>query len=428
MTRSHLALPSLTRRGFLGTAAATTAVSSTAAARRPGGQEMLRVGLVGCGGRGTGAAVNALRADENVQLTAMGDLFGDHIDSRLEALLAIEDIAPKIAVTEDTKFTGWDAYQKVIDSCDVVLLATSPHFRPLHLAAAVEAGKHLFVEKPIATDATGVRAVLASCEKAKEKGLSVVSGLCYRYQHAKRATIERIHDGAVGDVAAMQCTYNASGLWLRTPPEGTTWTAMETQMRNWLYYTWLSGDHIAEQHIHSLDKLAWAMDGYPVKCVSSGGRIVRTGEEYGNVYDHFNTVFEWEGGVRGFSSCRQWNNAKTEVSDWIFGTRGRANIQRHRIESGPWDWRYDSEEPDDMYQNEHDELFAAIRSGEPINNGEYMCNSTMMAIMGRMAAYTGQSITWEQAWNSQEDLSPPAYEWGDAPEVVIARPGIKQFV
>ncbi len=428
MTRSHLALPSLTRRGFLGTAAATTAVSSTAAARRPGGQEMLRVGLVGCGGRGTGAAVNALRADENVQLTAMGDLFGDHIDSRLEALLAIEDIAPKIAVTEDTKFTGWDAYQKVIDSCDVVLLATSPHFRPLHLAAAVEAGKHLFVEKPIATDATGVRAVLASCEKAKEKGLSVVSGLCYRYQHAKRATIERIHDGAVGDVAAMQCTYNASGLWLRTPPEGTTWTAMETQMRNWLYYTWLSGDHIAEQHIHSLDKLAWAMDGYPVKCVSSGGRIVRTGEEYGNVYDHFNTVFEWEGGVRGFSSCRQWNNAKTEVSDWIFGTRGRANIQRHRIESGPWDWRYDSEEPDDMYQNEHDELFAAIRSGEPINNGEYMCNSTMMAIMGRLAAYTGKEVSWEEAWNSQEDFTLPRYDWDVVPEAPIARPGVTEFV
>jgi predicted dehydrogenase len=202
-------------------------------------------------------------------------------------------------------------------------------------------------------------------------------------------------------------------------------------MRNWLYFTWLSGDHIAEQHIHSLDKLAWAMgDEYPVRCVSSGGRTVRTEPEYGNVYDHFNTVFEWKNGVRGFSSCRQWpGQVATEVSDWVFGTRGRCNIQAASIEAGPaWEWRWRSDEPDDMYQNEHDELFASIRKGQPINNGDYMCNSTLMAIMGRMSAYTGQVITWEQAWNSQESLVPASYSWGPIEAAPVARPGVTQFL
>jgi myo-inositol 2-dehydrogenase/D-chiro-inositol 1-dehydrogenase len=200
-------------------------------------------------------------------------------------------------------------------------------------------------------------------------------------------------------------------------------------MRNWLYFSWLSGDHIAEQHIHSLDKLAWAMqDEYPVVATASGGRIVRTGEEYGNVYDHFNTAYEWEGGLMGFSSCRQWSGCSSDVSDYVYGTKGTANIQRHTIEADGERWRYRGEGPDDMYQNEHDAMFKAIRAGEPINNGEYMCNSTMMAIMARMAAYTGQTITWEQAWNSALDLSPEAYAWGDAPQRPVAVPGLTKFV
>jgi myo-inositol 2-dehydrogenase / D-chiro-inositol 1-dehydrogenase len=318
----------------------------------------------------------------------------------------------------------------VIESCDVVLLATSPHFRPRHLAAAVEAGKHLFVEKPIATDAPGVRSVWDSCQRAREKGLTIVSGLCYRYEHKKRETIARLHDRAVGDVVAMHTTYNAGPLWLRKPAEGAPeWTPMEYQMRNWIYFNWLAGDHIAEQHIHSLDKLAWAMGEYPVRCLSTGGRTVRTEPEYGNVYDHFSTVYEWKGGVKGFSYCRQWAGAvATEVSDWIFGTRGRCNIQEALIDCGPWQWRWRSEEPDDMYQNELDELFVAVRSGKPINNGEYMCHSTLMALMGRMSAYTGQPITWEQAWNSQEDLTPKGYEWGPLEVAPVAKPGATQFV
>ena len=439
MTRPHAPRPLVsrpTRRELLriaGTAAALSAASCTtvtpSAARRatpvPGPDDVMRVGLVGCGGRGTGAAVNALRADPAVELVALGDTFADQVDASLVSLGEVEDIAPRVKVDDAHKFVGWDAYRGVIEASDVVLLATSPHFRPLHVRAAVDAGRHLFIEKPVATDAPGVRSILESCEDAKTKGLTVVSGLCYRYQNAKRETIRRIHEGAVGDIVALQCTYNAAGLWHRgRKPE---WSEMEYQMRNWLYFTWLSGDHIAEQHIHSLDKLAWAMGGFPTRCSASGGRSVRTGEEYGNVYDHFNTVYEWENGVRGFASCRQWNGASTDVSDWVFGTQGRANIQRHRIESGAWSWRYDSDEPDDMYQNEHDAMFASIRSGEARNDGEYMCGSTLMAIMGRMSAYTGQTIQWEDAWASVEDLSPDAYVWGDAPDAVIARPGVTPF-
>ena len=199
-------------------------------------------------------------------------------------------------------------------------------------------------------------------------------------------------------------------------------------MRNWLYFDWLSGDHINEQHIHSLDKLAWAMDAYPVKATSSGGRIVRTGEEYGNIYDHFNTVYEWENGVKGFSSCRQWANADTDVSDHVFGTKGVAHLQQHRIELHDGTiWQHEKDPSDDMYQNEHDALFASIRSGAPIDDGEIMCNSTLMAIMARMSAYTGRTITWEQALNSTLDLSPPAHEWGDVAQRPVPRPGITEF-
>jgi predicted dehydrogenase len=208
---------------------------------------------------------------------------------------------------------------------------------------------------------------------------------------------------------------------------------MEYQMRNWLYFYWLSGDHIAEQHIHSLDKVAWAMGEYPVRCLSTGGRAVRTEPEFGNVYDHFSTVYEWKNGVKAFSYCRQWGGAvQTEVSDWILGTRGRANIQAAEIDGGAgWNWRWkpsgEGDEPDDMYQNEHDELFAAIRRNEPISNGEYMCNSTLMALMGRMSAYTGQALSWEQAWNSQESLTPKAYTFGPIEAAPLARPGVNQF-
>lgn len=420
--------PSPSRREFLGSAALVGASLPAFATGRPRGRaDVLRVGLVGCGGRGGGAAINALNADPDTRLVALADAFGDHLEGKLAALKADPVVGERVQVDDDHKFVGWDAYRGVIESCDVVLLATSPHFRPLHVEAAVAAGKHLFVEKPVATDVPGLRRIQTACATAREKGLSVVSGLCYRYENKKRETFRRLHGGAIGEITALQCTYNTGELWYRTPtPE---WTPMEAQMRNWLYHTWLSGDHIAEQHIHSIDKILWAMqDEPPVKCSASGGRIKRTDAQYGDVYDHFSTVFEWANGVRGFSTCRQMNGTSHDVSDFAFGTRGVAHLQGARIESADGSWRWRSDEPDDMYQNEHDALFASIRSGEPIDDSDYMIKSTMMAIMGRMSAYTGQTVTWEQAWASELDLTPPVYAWGEAPAVEIARPGVTKFV
>lgn len=431
--------PRPTRRNVLESAAIGAAATGLApwAMSAPRRQDaILRVGLVGCGGRGTGAAAQALRADEFTELVALGDSFSDHLENSLATLQRSGDIASRVKVDDAHKFVGFDAFRQVVDASDVVLLATSPHFRPEHVEYAVEQGKHLFVEKPVATDAPGLRRIRAACELAEEKGLSVVSGLCYRYQFAKRATIQRIHDGEIGKIRTLQCSYNTGELWHRgNKPE---WSPMEYQMRNWLYFNWLSGDHITEQHIHSLDKLAWAMnDVYPVKATASGGRSKRTDPKYGNIYDHFNTVYEWEDGTVGFSSCRQMSGCSSDVSDHVYGTEGVAHIQSHTIETGEGRWRYkmSAEEAmhlrrgtvDDMYQNEHDALFWSIRAEEPINNGEYMCNSTMMAVIARMAAYTGQTIKWEDAWNSTEDLSPEAYTWGAAPERPVAIPGVTKF-
>jgi predicted dehydrogenase len=319
------------RRDFLRNSAAVVAagglsgsVASLARANpvHVANREVLKVGLVGCGGRGSGAAVNALMADPNTELVALGDTFQDHLQDALNSLKHNADVGARVKVTPDHCYVGFDSYKGVVDASDVVLLCTATHFRPQHMEYAVEKGKHLFVEKPVGSDAPGVRRVHAAGKKHAANGKNVVSGLCYRYQRAKQETMKRIHDGAVGEFITMQATYNAGNLWHRgRQPQ---WTEMEFQVRNWLYFTWLSGDHIAEQHIHSLDKLMWAMkDEVPVKAVSSGGRVQRTGAEYGNVYDHFNTVYEWKSGLKGFSSCRQWYGAATDVSDFVYGTKGR---------------------------------------------------------------------------------------------------------
>lgn len=415
-----------------GVVIATGAVASALPAGTLGfhssGTDVLRVGLVGCGGRGTGAAAQALSADPQVELVAMGDAFADHVETALKSLKANAEFGARVKVDDDHKFTGFDNYKRVIDAVDVVLFATSPHFRPMQVEYAAQSGKHMFVEKPIATDSPGVRRVMAACELARTKKLNVVSGLCYRYEKKKRETIRRVHDGAIGKILAAQTTYNTGGLWHRgRQPE---WSDMEWQMRNWLYFTWLSGDHIVEQHIHSLDKVAWALgDKYPVRVTASGGRAQRTEEKWGNIYDHFNTVFEYEDGVKVFSSCRQWNGASSDVSDHVFGTKGIAHLQSHSIEGeNAWRYREAEGEQDDMYQNEHDELFAAIRKGAVLDNSDYMCKSTMMAIMARMAAYTGQTLTWEQAWNSQENLAPASYEWTSIATPPVAIPGVTKFI
>ena len=414
-----------TRREFFKTTGATvvgaTVLGATQVARAAS-TDVLKVGLIGCGGRGSGAAREALMADENTVLFAMGDAFADHLDTSYSKFKG-SDLDARLKVDDAHKFVGFDAYQKVIDSCDVIVLATPPAFRPEHLKYAVEQGKHIFCEKPIAVDPVGVRSVMETCELAKKKNLSLVSGLCYRYQFAKQAVIGKIHQGGVGDIISMQTTYNTGSLWYREPTKD--WTEMDVQMRNWLYFDWLSGDHINEQHIHSLDKILWVMgDVAPKKVTSSGGRSQRTDEKFGNVYDHFNSVYEWDNGVRCFSSCRQWESTSTDVSDWINGTEGVAELQSATVTSRGGDtWKHKQDGPDNMYLNEHVALFDSIRNGKAINNGDYMCKSTMMAIMARMSAYTGKTVTWKQAMESELDLTPKKLAWGDNAVNPIARPG-----
>jgi predicted dehydrogenase len=418
-----------TRRDFLATSALATGatLASLAPTVHAGGSDILRVGLIGCGGRGTGAATQALNADPYAQLTALADAFPDRLETSLGTLQRDKQIADKVKVKPDHCFTGIDAYKQLLASgVDVVLLATPPHFRPAHLQAAVDAGKHIFCEKPVAVDAPGVRAVMAACREAQKKNLSVVSGLCYRYQTSKRETMKRVHEGAIGDIVALHTSYNTGGLWHKERQPG--WSDMEWQLRNWLYFTWLSGDHIVEQHVHSLDKMAWAMkDEPPLSATGTGGRQVRTGKEFGHIFDHFATVFQYRNGVKLFAYCRQQEGCDNDISDHILGTLGTCNVQQHVI-AGKNPWSHKKKFKDDMYQNEHNELFASIRAGTSINNGDYMCKSTLLAIMGRMAAYTGKTITWEMALNSKEDLTPPSYAFGPLPVPPVAMPGKTKFL
>jgi predicted dehydrogenase len=426
-----------TRREFL---QATTAGAVGAALAGPlvvpqfvhaAGSDLLRVGLVGCGARGSGAARQALRADPNVKLTAMADAFADHLERSLGNLQKDEGISAKIDVPAERRFAGFDAYERLLASgVDVVLLATPPHFRPLHLKAAVAAGKHVFAEKPVAVDAPGVRSVLATCETARQKGLSVVSGLCLRYSNAHREAVARIRDGAIGDVVAMQANDLRGPIWdKKRLPE---WSDMEWQMRNWYYYTWLSGDFNVEQHVHLLDICAWlAGNRYPTQATGTGGRQVRTGSEFGHIYDHFSICYEFENGPRLYATCRQMAGCANDISIQVLGTRGTAHVSERRMAIESTDpaksWTLKGKD-NDFYQTEHDELFASIRNGKPLNNGDYMSYSSLLAIQGRMAAYTGKTITWEQALKSKEDLTPPRYEWGSLAEPSVAVPGLTKFV
>jgi predicted dehydrogenase len=415
-----------TRREFIRTAAAaTTAAAWGAPLVHAAGDDVLRIGLVGCGGRGTGAAEQALSADRNVRLVAMGDAFADRLKSSLTILK--KGNPEKVAVKEENCFVGFDAYKDVIAASDVVLLCEPPHFRPSHLKAAIEAGKHVFAEKPVAVDGPGVRSVLASCEEARKKSLSVVSGLCLRYSTGFREMMKRVHDGEIGEVVALQANDYRSGRWAR--PRKPEWSDMLYHMRNWYNFTWLSGDFNVEQHVHYLDVCAWAMkDAYPIRAIGMGGRGVLTEPEYGNIYDHFSIVYEYADGARMFSNTRQHKNCKNDMSAFAMGSKGRAVISEGRLTiSGEKPWEYQGKDKS-IYQVEHDEFFASIRSGKPINNGDYMSKSTLMAIMGRMAAYTGQQISWEQALNSKEDLSPAKYDWDLAIEMpAVAIPGQTKF-
>jgi predicted dehydrogenase len=422
------------RRTFLQTSAAATAgaVLLNAGPVHAAGSDTLRVGLVGCGGRGSGAARDALNADKNTKLVAMCDVFDDRLTGSLNSLK--ETYGDRIDVPKERQFTGLDGYKQLIDSgVDVVLLCTTPAFRPQHVAYAVEKNKHIFMEKPHAVDASGVRSVLESVKKAKEKGLCMVSGFCYRYHAPKRETLKRIHDGMIGDIQVIHTTFLTGELWYRghedKPP-------VEYQLRNWYYYTWLSGDFYVEQHIHNIDKTCWLMNGkMPVAATGMGGRQTRTEKKYGNIWDHFTVVFEYADGAKVFSQCRQLEKKVQGVTlhggtiDHVFGTKGTAQVMDHTVTpAGGSAWKADGKDKSDMYLTEHVELFAAIRAGKTINDGEQSAYSTLMGIMGREAAYSAQKITWQQMLKSKQSLVPESLALADdKPVDPVPMPGRYKF-
>jgi len=401
--------------------------------------ETIRVGLIGCGGRGTGAASQALSTDGSVKLVAMGDAFDDHLDKSLKQIQnapGLTDRPERIAVDDDHKFVGFDAYKQVINSdLDLVILATPPGFRPIHFEAAVAAGKNVFMEKPVATDAPGVRKVLAAVKEAKQKDLKVGVGLQRHHQKTYLETLKRIKGGAIGDVVAMRVYWNGGGVWDPRKTRDEVSGEMEYQLRNWYYYNWLCGDHICEQHIHNLDVGNWVKDAYPVRCIGMGGRQVRTDKKYGEIFDHFAVQYEYDDGTYMFSECRHIPNCWNSVSEHAHGSAGSANIGGASIKTPGSRWRYDGEK-NNPYQTEHDDLFAAIRENTSYNEGENGAYSTLTAIMGRMATYSGKPVKWEDALNSEVDIMPKSFSWDAEPptlpnengEYPVPVPGVSKVV
>lgn len=423
---SRAALPS--RRSFLQGSTLAVVGGSLALARSAhaaGADETIRVGLVGCGGRGTGAAAQALSTTGPVKLVAMADAFEDSLTGSLNSLKKQIKDASRIDVPQERQFVGLDGYQKLLDAgVDLVILATPPGFRPAQFEAAVKAGKHVFMEKPVAVDAPGVRQVLAATAEAKKKGLGVGVGLQRRHQLSYLETIKRLQDGEIGDLVTGRVYWNGAGVWDPRKTREQVASDMEYQVRNWYYYNWLSGDHIVEQHIHNLDVFNWAKGGYPVAAQGMGGRQVRIDPKYGEIYDHHAVEFEYEDGSRCFSFCRHIPNCWNSVTEHIQGTKGAADLSGATIEvKGGERWRYRGDK-NNPYQTEHDDLFASIRSGNPLNEGEYGALSSMTAILGRMCTYSGKMIKWDEALNASLSLGPTKLTWDAAPPApVVAVPG-----
>lgn len=420
-----------TRRSFLYTAAAAATAQSLAraldAGRLPQGQggDEVKVGLVGCGGRGSGAIAQALSTKGMTRLVAVADMFGDRLEGALDSLGENESFKKKLDVPKERRFVGPDAFKGVLASnCDVVLIATPPHFRPAHFEAAVAAKKNVFFEKPVAVDAPGVRRVLAAAEAAQKLGLAVCSGLQRHHQNGYLATMERIHRGDLGRLLFARCSWNQGGLWVRE--REAEWSDMEWQLRNWLYFTWLSGDHIVEQHVHNLDVINWAMQAHPTRCRGMGGRQVRTEPKYGHIFDHHAIQYQYANGAWCFSECRQIDGCANDVSEHVYGADGEAHMDggRWRI-TGAKAWTHEGPN-NDPYQTEHDDLFASIRAGKPFNEGRMVAESTLTAIMGRMASYSGKEVTWEQALASEEKWGPDSYEFGPLPVDPVPMPGRKR--
>jgi predicted dehydrogenase len=393
------------------------------------GSDEIKVALVGCGGRGTGAATQALATKGKVTLWAMADAFADRIDSCYEQVQKQVERGRRdgdelfndsnIDVPEDRRFVGFDAYKQAIDSgADLVILATPPGFRPIHFEAAVQAGKHIFMEKPVAVDAPGVRRVLAANADAKSKNLMVAVGLQRRHDPRYIEAVKRLQDGAIGDIVCTRVYWNGGGLWMY--PRKPEYTEMEYQMRNWYYYVWLCGDHIVEQHIHNIDVGNWLRGMTPVSAHGLGGRQVRTGKEYGQIFDHHAVEFTYKDGTKMFSQCCHINGSWSSVSEHAHGTKGTADLDDGRgpVIHGPdGRWRSDARKVDNHHQEHHD-MFAALRRGEIYNEGDYGAESTMTAILGRMATYSGEVVRWDEALKSGADLSPAAYDFAATPPVV----------
>lgn len=379
------------------------------------GSDIIKVGLIGCGGRGSGAAANAMNAGPDIRIVAMGDIFADRIETARKNLKTKNPT--QFVVDDDHCFVGFDAYQKVIAASEVVLIAGASHFHPMHFAAAVAAGKHIFCEKPHGLDVPALKSAMATNEEAKKKGLSVVSGLCWRYDAGVRETVRRIQDGQIGRVVAIHEMYCSSPYVLRERrPE---WSEMEYQYQNWYHFNWLSGDQTAQQLIHSIDKASWVLgDVPPVRAWGLGGRQVCTDPKYGDQFDHHAVVFEYADGVRVFGHCRDQLNCFNETSDTVFGTEGRAIMpSKPRIE-GAKPWKFET--PKNrvmMYDQEHVELFDSIRAGKPMNNGNYMFTSSMLAILAQMVCYTGRTITWEEAMKSEQTFTQPRYAFDAEPPI-----------
>ncbi len=430
--RSAKSSTGVSRRTFLHSSTAAVvggAVASgrlTAESRSDAGDadRELSVALVGCGGRGTGAARQALATQGPVRLVAMADAFEDRLNESLATLQKAS--GERVDVPPENRYVGFDAYEKAIDSgADVVILATPPGFRPQHFERAIEQGKHVFMEKPVAVDAPGVRRVLAAAAESKTRRLKVGVGLQRHHDPAYIETMQRIHDGAIGEVVALRVYWNSSGVWVRERHAGQT--EMEYQMRNWYYFNWLCGDHIVEQHIHNIDVGNWVKQAYPVKAQGQGGRQVRDGKDHGEIFDHHFVEFTYADGTTMLSQCRHIEGCWESVAEHAHGTRGTADLSKARISPTTGErWRY-REDPQDPYQLEHDHFFAAIRNDRPYNEAENGAMSTMTSILGRLATYSGREVTFEEALASDVDLSPSRFAWDADPPVLPNRDGRYQI-
>lgn len=426
------------RREFLAAttvAGAATLAAGLGAARNvhAQGNDVLKVGLIGCGGRGTGAAEQCVNAGPNVKLWAIGDAFQDRVNSAYNQLTRNDQLRARVDVPEARRFVGLDAYQQVINAgVDIVILATPPGLRPTHLQAAVNANKHVFTEKPVAVDGPGVRTCLSVYALANQRNLNIVAGTQRRYQTGYIESMQRIHNNALGTLTSARCYWNQGSLWhrARTPQMSD----LEWQLRNWLYFTWLSGDHICEQHIHNLDVINWATRAHPIKAVGMGGRQVRTGAEFGHIFDHFAIEFEYPNGMILTSWCRQQPNCANNISEAVTGTLGTwtaagspSSPNAYRI-TGQNAWSRPRNQDNAPYQEEHNRLIGAIRGGQRINDLQAVAESTLTAIMGRMAAYTGQTVTWDQAMNSTQNLVPQNLNWNmNLPVPPVAMPGVTEL-